>query len=155
MRYFPFLRGKQNELIALRELAADIVSNGCVIPILEPVNSNRTTLISIDKFIEESMPFLFICNPIHGDFSNNPDLLVDSVINQGLRDYDNWIPAFYMNEATTPKKFDAFIKEYNDYDLALIYYGKPRRNIDCEATCIKHHVFVGESVGEQLYSINT
>lgn len=48
MKYFPFFRGKQNELIALRDLAANIVKNGNVIPILELVNSNPTTLISID-----------------------------------------------------------------------------------------------------------
>ena len=147
MRYFPFLRGKQNELIAVRDLAADIVRNGNVIPILEPVNSNSTTLKSINQFMKVSMPFLFICNPIYGEFSHNPSLLVDSVINHGLKDYGNWVPSFYINEATTPKAFDAFIKKYDNYDLALIYYGKPRQDIECEATCIRHHVFVGESVG--------
>ena len=68
MNYFPFLRGKQNELLALRDLAGKISSHGRVIPIIEPVKSNRTTEISIEEFVEKSMPFLFICNPIHGRF---------------------------------------------------------------------------------------
>ena len=89
MKYFPFLRGKQNELIALRDVAADIVRNGNVIPILEPVNSNRTTLNSINRFIEESMRFLFICNPIHGNFSDDANRLVREVISQGLSEYDS------------------------------------------------------------------
>lgn len=61
--YVPFLRGKQNELMALRELAADISEAGNVLPLIEPVKNNPTTRISIDRFVEASMPFVFICNP--------------------------------------------------------------------------------------------
>ena len=42
------------------------------------------------------MPFLFICNPIHGDFSNKPENLVENVISQGLCEYDNWVPSLYV-----------------------------------------------------------
>jgi len=62
-RYFPFLRGKQHELMALRELAGQIAEEGSVIPIIEPVNGNATTRISLDRYVEVSMPFIFICNP--------------------------------------------------------------------------------------------
>ena len=145
MRYFPFFRGKQNELLALRDLATSIVNNGNVIPILEAVNSNSTTRISIDQFMAKSMKFLFICNPMHGDFSDNADRLAEAVISQGLSDYDNWIPALYVDEATALQQLEAFIETYNEYKLALVYCGKPQRSTVCskiDATDIEHHVFM-------------
>ena len=142
MRYFPILRGKQNELMALRKLATNIAENGKVIPIIEPVKLNNPTLISFNEFKKKSMPFLFICNPIYGEFSHNTRELSNSIINPILKDYDNWVPALYVDEGTTPREFDAFTNEYDGYDLALVYYGKPQQSIDSDAADIKHHVFV-------------
>ena len=149
MRYFPFLRGKQHELIALRDLATDIVRNGNVIPILELVNSNQTTLISIERFIKESMPFLFICNPIHGIFSDDADRLSREVISQGLVGYDNWIPALYVNEGTALEELEAFTEEYDEYERALVYYGRPQRSAVrsiIDTTRVDYHVFINNRV---------
>ena len=128
MNYFPFLRGKQNELLAIRDLASSIAKHGRVIPIIEPVNANSTTRISIDRFIEESMPFLFICNPIHGQFNDNASGLSTDPINQALIDYDNWTPSLYVDEQTAVQELEGFIGAYgDDSPLALVYYGRPQR----------------------------
>ena len=46
--YFPYLRGKQFELLALREFANQNANNNTIIPIIEPVkdtfNSLRTAI---------------------------------------------------------------------------------------------------------------
>src|ERR1035438_6210616 len=91
--YFPFLRGKQNELMAVRELAERIAADESVVPIIEPVNGDATTGISIDRWIEVSMPFVFVCNPSHGEFSAHPERLFSRLISENLMEYDNWIPA--------------------------------------------------------------
>ena len=151
MRYFPLLRGKQYELIAVRALAKSISRSGLVIPILEPVNSNNTTMISIDKFMEESMPFLFICNPIHGTFAQRPDELINKVISRGLCDYDNWIPALYVDENTALEELSGFKAGYAEHNLALIYYGSPQQarvRSEC-ATDIDCHVFVDGRVRQE------
>ena len=128
MNYYPFLRGKQNELLALRNLASSIAKNGRVIPIIEPVNANPTTRISIDRFIEESMPFMFICNPIHGKFKDNAKGLRTDLIEQTLIDYDNWTPSLYVDGQTAVLELEEFINMYgDDCPLALVYYGRPRR----------------------------
>ena len=140
MNYFPFFRGRQNELIAIRELASSIARNGRIIPIIEPVRANPTTRKSIDQFIEASMPFLFICNPIHGKFSSDHVGLRAALIDQALIDYDNWIPSLYVNEQTAIQELDGFIKTYDgDYPLALIYYGQPEQNAVCKT--IDEHYF--------------
>ena len=127
MNYFPFLRGKQNELIATRDLAPLIVEDGRVIPIIEPVNANTTTRISIGHFVEISMPFLFICNPIHGEFSYNSGRLARDLIDETLTGYDNWTPSLYVHGRTTAQVLEGFVRRYGgDYPLALIYYGYPQ-----------------------------
>lgn len=95
------------------------------------------------------MPFLFICNPIHGDFSDDADGLARDVINQGLSDYDNWIPALYVDEATALQELDAFIETYDEYERALIYYGKPQRSAvrsRIDTAGVDCHVFINSRV---------
>ena len=149
MNYYPFLRGKQNEMIALRDLAEDIVKNGKVIPIIEPVNSNDTTQISLVRFMETSMPFLFICNPRNGMFSDDADRLVTDVISRGLGDYDNWIPALYVDEETGLQELDAFTEAYDEYRRALVYCGRPQRSSirsRIENASVDYHVFISGRV---------
>lgn len=150
-RYFPFFRGKQNELIALRELANEIAESGKVIPIIEPVKANTTTRISLDRYVEASMPFLLICNPDYGDFANQPQQLYDTLITEALLDGDsNWTPALILRANSSATVISAFLERYEDYEVALIYYGLPastsaRALLNAEG--IANHVFIGNSVG--------
>lgn len=152
MRYFPFLRSKQNEMLALRALASDIAEGGHLIPIFEPVNSNQVTKNSIRHFIEESMPFLLICNPIHGNFNDSTKELADNIVNPlHLKDCNNWTPSLYVHRTTRPQVIDSFLRVYKRHQLALIYYGKPQSGAvqsRINAANIKHHVFMPNSVEE-------
>ena len=150
MKYFPFFRGKQHEMIALREFAEMIAGSERVVPILEPVRANNTTRIAIHEFIEKSMPFLFICNPRYGDFSDNHDGLRDEIINWSLHEYNNWKPSLYINKATSLSELNTFMDVYGEYELALIYYGKPQharvRSRIAAATNVAHHIFMERRV---------
>ena len=140
-------------MIALRELARDIADHGFVIPIIEPVNQKSTMLISIDRFMDESMEFLLVCNPINGEFSANTNLLVGTEIEQALRSYDNWIPALYVDNRTTVKQVNSFMRErkYFSKEKALIYRNNPERTVLSEINMvdIKHHIFFLEKVSEE------
>lgn len=67
--YYPILRGKQFELIALRELAGHIRSD-VIRPVIEPVRGNLAPIIKTLEVLSESgiVP-LVIMNPTIGDFS--------------------------------------------------------------------------------------
>ena len=39
--YFPYIRGRQYELLALSELATNNLLNNCIIPIVKPVKLHR------------------------------------------------------------------------------------------------------------------
>jgi hypothetical protein len=150
-RYFPYLRGKQNELMALRELAEEIAESGKVLPIIEPVNRNGTTRISLDRYIEVSMPFLLICNPLCGEFEGNPDALFGGVMAEvSLMEYDNWTPTLCIRRESSAAEISAFQERYQEYEVAVIYNGLPtspqaRALLDDED--IIHHVFIVGRVG--------
>ncbi|MEN2360706.1 sce7725 family protein [Levilactobacillus brevis] len=48
--YFPFLRGKQNELLALRELLDQGKLSEKIVPIIEPVKKSATFRILLEQF---------------------------------------------------------------------------------------------------------
>ena len=127
MRYFPLLRGKRGELRALKELSLKIAEHGKVVPIIEPVNnndpnSNQNPLKAFSRFVSDEMPFMLICNPIHGDFVDDPIGLNQDLIGDYLLDYPGWIPAMYVKQDSTSREIEEFREYHHNRDCALIYY---------------------------------
>lgn len=79
--YLPYLRGKQYELIALRQVVPILQASGRISPIVEPVKQSHATLIrTLDAFKEANVNFTIILNPRVGDFSQNHDQLAEEII---------------------------------------------------------------------------
>lgn len=77
--YFPYLRGKQFELIAIRELA-DYCSAGLLRPIIEPVRKNLTPLIKTIKHLNaKNITPIIIANPEVGEFKGGNTDVVDEL----------------------------------------------------------------------------
>lgn len=94
--YFPYLRGKQFELKALREFSAENQNVRNIVPIIEAVNRNYNPLnIAIQDLIANQLRFALIMNPINGDFSH-PNISFDFVGESTiLSEHSNfWIPAY-------------------------------------------------------------
>lgn len=69
--YFPYLRGKQYELLAIRELAP-ILDSDKIIPIIEPVKSNTASLkTALEVLQRNNVRCQLIINPSVGDFRSN------------------------------------------------------------------------------------
>lgn len=66
--YYPYLRGRQNELLCLRELLQEERLPDCVIPILEPVRYSSTFFTTIKKFVEKGRDIIIIKNPAVGSY---------------------------------------------------------------------------------------
>lgn len=67
MRYYPFLRGRQNELIAIRELSTRRLLQ-YVIPVIEPVKASSTLLKTLHELVESNSECYVVRNPIVGVF---------------------------------------------------------------------------------------
>ena len=66
--YFPYLRGRQFELIALRELLENHRISSKIIPIVEPVKPTSTLLKTLKIFVERERRIAVIFNPMVGAF---------------------------------------------------------------------------------------
>lgn len=69
--YFPYLRGRQYELLALRELATNNLLGNHVIPIIEPVKLSPTLVNTMADFIRVDHPVAVIRNPVVGTFMSD------------------------------------------------------------------------------------
>lgn len=66
--YFPYVRGKQYELLALRELIKNDKIGDYIIPIIEPIKPSSTLITTLVSFIENKQFVIVISNPIVGNF---------------------------------------------------------------------------------------
>lgn len=80
--YFPILRGRQFELLALRECINKKILSQHITPIIEPVKVSSTFTTTIDAFIKSNHPVAVIRNPKVGTWKK--DLRKES--NKAIRD---------------------------------------------------------------------
>lgn len=115
--YYPYLRGRQFELIALREYAQQhgVINN--IIPIIEPVrNTFNSMKLAIPIIIAQRIKFALILNPQVGEINKAHEIL-DS-LNIVLGDQSNWIPAFILNN--NYKQVTSLISEFGLSNVMLI-----------------------------------
>ena len=94
--YYPYLRGRQFELIALREFAFQREKNNNVIPIIEPVKKTFNSMkLAIPKLIEGGVKFALVLNPQVGEIKDDTFKIIDGLKNE-LPDVTKWIPAFIV-----------------------------------------------------------
>lgn len=98
--YYPYLRGKQFELRALRDLTKLLPDYTNVCPIIEPLKDDQAGIrAAMADMLGFGMPFALILNPCRGDFANDKGAFAKDAI-----DYINrpasakWIPAFLVDQ---------------------------------------------------------
>lgn len=75
--YYPYFRGKQNELITIRN-NAELMANANFIPIIEPVRETLNGLKrALDAVVDAGGKAVVIVNPFHGDYSGNGNSLTE------------------------------------------------------------------------------
>jgi hypothetical protein len=103
--YFPYLRGKQFELIALRELCILFPQElNKISPIIEPVKASSTLNSTLAELANRNANFNIIINPRVGDLEGQYESIIEIISSS--------IP-----------------EEYNNYQLAVIIDSKTERNI--------------------------
>lgn len=97
--YFPILRGRQFELLALRECVSNEVLSDQIIPIVEPVKVSSTYTKTIDAFIAAKHPIAIIRNPQVGSWSKDLKKESNSTIRTRATEQlkeDNVISSLYV-----------------------------------------------------------
>lgn len=108
--YFPFLRGKQFELIALRELVSLPLDSAKVSPIVEPVKKNLNSIATAAKALKTlGVKVQLIVNPQYGDLKDKTNELLNFIATQELSfGTDNLVPTFLIQNSIDFKTFHSF-----------------------------------------------
>ncbi|GAB0175338.1 MAG: sce7725 family protein [Candidatus Altimarinota bacterium] len=96
--YFPYLRGKQFELMALRDMSSFLaLNNEKVSPIIEPVKFSTTFDITLRKLKESNVNFTIVLNPEYGDAQDKYEQIMELVTTE-LGDYSNFQIGLIIND---------------------------------------------------------
>lgn len=123
--YFPYLRGKQYELIALRELSQSMGENNVIYPVVEPVRDSISTLrLTIEQLKEDEVSFTIIINPKVGDFDSDHKQVIE-IINQHVGEYENFLIGVLIKPTTNLGYINSLLDDIEyDYSLNMIHKGR-------------------------------
>jgi hypothetical protein len=144
--YYPFIRGKQFELVMLREMAPKIAEWGFV-PIIEPVKGNFPALKrALDQLIENECSFILIANPQVGELKYDSSSLVDEIVADHLSEYQQYAVGLLLTAEDSLKVAEKFFKTHK-LPIAVIHNGfsDGKRLValmDTLKPTITEHVFV-------------
>lgn len=120
--YYPFLRGKQNELLAVRELSQSILTNSPNIsPIFEPVKFSSTFNNTFPEFAKKGINFSLIVNPRKGQLKSKSQDLIDFCSSK-LENYDNYqLGIIIDNNTSLTRIIQSISKSKASKKLTLIH----------------------------------
>ena len=104
--YFPILRGRQFELLALRECVNNGILSDFLIPIVEPVKVSSTFTKTLDSFVDHKHPIGVIRNPVVGKWSRE----IVKTSNQKIqKHYTELLDNKYLIETMLPPIWEAMV----------------------------------------------
>lgn len=92
--YFPYLRGRQYDLLALKELSQRNLISKEILPVIEPVKMSSTLKGTLQAYADKALRLAIVLNPTVGDLSEEDVVSLHEQLN------DKIIPAVIMNEST-------------------------------------------------------
>lgn len=119
--YFPYLRGKQNEIAAIEELQTIIERERNVIPIFEMVTSLDTNSKKLKRLLTKEIPFIIIVNPIVGEYKNNYNEILRTIY-ELEKTSDDFMVGINITSDLTNSDFKFLIEKLKPYEIALIHH---------------------------------
>ncbi|MFI5163388.1 MAG: sce7725 family protein [Sphingobacteriales bacterium] len=121
--YFPYLRGKQFELLALRELAHLPLIGEKVSPVIEPLKLDTRAIITMVRSLPPSIRIHLIINPEHGEIRNGSRVIADLIRTLRQANYVNVTPTFIISANRDLILLQQVLEEYgfNESGYSLIH----------------------------------
>jgi hypothetical protein len=148
--YYPYFRGKQYDLITIRDTAKIMAEMGFV-PILEPVKEALSGLIrSVEAVNAAGGSMILIVNPANGHHVENADP-IHELCSGELSKYHNISPAYLLSSTSTLHDVSVFCDAFKGKKLTLIHNGFPNAKALAEHLGVFgaeiRHVFIEERCG--------
>jgi hypothetical protein len=120
--YHPYFRGKQYELITVRETAG-ILATSKFTPIIEPVKESLGGLErALQAVCDAKGRAIVVVNPFHGDLSGDGQNISGMLKDSFLEKEEIAAGVLLSKDMTLPAAM-ACIEEHTDHDMALIHAG--------------------------------
>lgn len=120
--YFPYFRGKQFELIAIRD-TAELLANAGFIPIIEPVKEALKGLDrALDAVCNAGGQAIVIVNPHHGSLAGN-GAAISAFLEDVYLEHDNISAGILLKDTTTVADAMALFENHADHSPYFIHMG--------------------------------
>lgn len=121
--YFPYLRGKQYELVLLEDCRELIKNNGRIIPIIEPVKIStlRNLTKKLINYVENDIPIILIVNPTVGELQNYQNRIFDQVALILNEKGNAHILGYVITEKTTTEDIQQFLQKAKNNKICFIH----------------------------------
>lgn len=120
--YYPYFRGKQFELLALRE-AATVLADASFVPIIEPVRESLTSLErALQAITDAGGRAIVIVNPRHGDHKAD-GVNISAFLEQNYRGNDAISTGLLLLNSTSSDQAIALTQSHADHSQAVIHAG--------------------------------
>ncbi|MEA3544439.1 MAG: sce7725 family protein [Thermodesulfobacteriota bacterium] len=142
--YYPYFRGKQYELITIRE-NAKLMSQANIIPIIEPVKRSLSGLRrALEALVAQKAQFVLVMNPVHGEINEGAEELQSEIVDDLLADYGCSL-GYIVHSKTSIDSIKAFCQR-QDKAISIIHYGYPRGSELAEEVSsivrVNGHIFI-------------
>lgn len=120
--YHPYFRGKQFELLAIRE-TSEIIAHAGFVPIIEPVKASLTSLErALQSLIEHGAQAIVIINPGYGDHNSGSEV-IGELLERNYKGNDAIRAGVLLHPNDTPDGIAALFLKYADLHPVAIHAG--------------------------------
>lgn len=127
--YYPYLRGRQQELRAIKALAGELATSSRIVPIVEPVVAKTAELVAAaDQVLKSGANLIVVANPKVGDHAGATDVLQGKWA-AGLFQHGGLIPAQIIETDTTVSEVQTFSKRYSTRPVCFIHLSTPKAQV--------------------------
>ena len=150
--YYPYVRGKQFELILLRDNAEFLAKNN-IHPIIEPVKSDFTALKRAMKAMNEnSVDCTLIVNPRAGQEPVSSSSILTELIEDEFKKLKNISVGYMLHAESNINNLVTLLKKHRNFNFSILHYGytngkKLAAAIDGYEN-IKSHIFIDGFAGK-------
>ncbi|MGR3179979.1 MAG: sce7725 family protein [Candidatus Anammoxibacter sp.] len=152
--YYPYFRGKQFELILIRDNAEFLAKNN-IHPIIEPVKSDFSALTRAMKVInEKGVNCTLIVNPVAGEKPVPTSSILQELIEDSFKNYKNISIGYMLHAKSDIADLVMLLKKNCTFSFTILHCGYTdgkKLSVAIEGfKNIKTHVFI-ERFARKLY----
>ena len=150
--YYPYLRGKQFELILLRD-NVELLKENNFHPIIEPVKHDFKALKrAMEVLNEKDVHCTLIVNPKVGESPVSTKSILENLINDSFKNYKNISLGYIVDAESDIGELIYLLDNYKSFSFTIIHYGysdgKKLSNKINQYRNIKNHVFIDGMAGK-------